>query len=298
MKIIDPKALSAAEFYQYMVEAVVPRPIAFASTVDPEGRVNLSPYSFFNAVSSLPPLLIFSPVNRTRDNTSKDTLDNVRAQGEVVINLVNYALAEQMSLASASYERGVNEFAKAGLTEVPSAYVQPPRVAECPVAFECRVQQVISLGNAGGAGHLVLCEILLAHVSEAVLDEEQRIDPHRLDAIGRMGGNLYCRASGDALFEIARPGREAGMGVDRLPPSIRESEVLTGSDLARLAGIAAVPRAATQSVAAHDPAIVAVRETYADSPDFRNKLHEVAQAFLQQGEMAKAWAALLLAEKA
>ena len=294
MKIIDPKELSTSEFYQYMVEAVVPRPIAFASTVDREGRVNLSPYSFFNAVSSHPPVLVFSPVNRTRDNTSKDTLDNVREHGEVVINIVNYAVAEQMSLASASYEQGINEFAKAGLTEVPSLHVRPPRVAECPVAFECKVQQVVPLGDQGGAGHLVICEILLAHVSEAVLNEKQHIDPHLLDAIGRMGGNLYCRASGEALFEIARPGREAGMGVDQLPPAIRQSEVLTGSDLARLAGVPKVPDATSDDTS--DEKIVAVQREYADSPEYRNKLHEVAQAFLRQNEIDKAWAALLMAE--
>ena len=152
MKIIDPKEVSTNAFYQYITEAVVPRPIAFASTVDQDGQVNLSPYSFFNAVSSRPPVLVFSPVSRTRDNTSKDTLDNARAQGEVVINIVNYAVAEQMSLASTSYEPGVNEFDKAGLTEVPSIRVRPPRVAECPVAFECRVQQVVPLGNEGGGG--------------------------------------------------------------------------------------------------------------------------------------------------
>lgn len=297
MKIIDPEELSTSEFYQYMVEAVVPRPIAFASTVDQEGRVNLSPYSFFNAMSSQPPVLVFSPVNRTRDNTSKDTLDNVRQHGEVVINIVNYAVAEQMSLASTGYERGVNEFAKAGLTEVPSVHVRPPRVAECPVAFECRVQQIVPLGDEGGAGHLVVCEILLAHVSEAVLDEQQRIDPHLLDAIGRMGGSLYCRAHGDALFEIARPGREVGIGVDRLPPAIRTSEVLTGSDLAKLASVAEVPTPTTPSAHADDPAIKAARATYADSPELRNQLHEVAQKFLQQGKIDQAWAALQIAEK-
>ena len=297
MKIIDPKELSTSEFYQYMVEAVVPRPIAFASTVDSAGRVNLSPYSFFNAMSSHPPVLVFSPVNRTRDNTSKDTLDNVREHGEVVINIVNYAVAEQMSLASASYERGVNEFAKAGLTEVPSIHVRPPRVAECPVAFECRVQQIVPLGSEGGAGHLVVCEILLAHVNEAVLDEQQHIDPYRLDAIGRMGGSLYCRASGDALFEISRPGREVGIGVDQLPAAIRESDVLTGSDLARLASVGEVPTKAAHSEHADDPAIVAVQNAYADMVDLRKQLHQVAREFLQKGENEKAWAALLIAEK-
>ncbi|MGB3780262.1 MAG: flavin reductase family protein [Tunicatimonas sp.] len=294
MPIIDPQQFTTSEFYQYMIEAVVPRPIALASTVDAEGRVNLSPYSFFNAVSSNPPVLIFSPVNRTRDNTSKHTLDNVQTHAEVVINIVNYAVAEQMSLTSTEYERGVDEFVKAGLTPLPSERVRPPRVAECPVAFECRVQQVIPLGSEGGAGHLVVCEILLAHVSEAVLDEEQRIDPHKLDAIGRMGGSLYCRASGDALFEIARPVREKGIGVDQLPTAIRESNVLTGSDLAQLANVAQVPDATDLQAHADEPRISRTWRLYSLTPEsLPEKMHELAQGFLRQGKVMEAWAALL-----
>ncbi len=294
MPIIDPQSFTTSEFYQYMIEAVVPRPIAFVSTVDTDGRVNLSPYSFFNAVSSNPPVLIFSPVNRTRDNTRKHTLDNVQAQAEVVINIVNYAVAEQMSLTSTEYEQGVDEFVKAGLTPLPSERVRPPRVAECPVAFECRVQQVIPLGSEGGAGHLVVCEILLAHVSEAVLDSEQRIDPQRLDAIGRMGGSLYCRASGDALFEIARPIREKGIGVDQLPQNIRESNVLTGSNLAQLANVARVPDTAALEEYADEPRIDRMWRLYSLTPDqLPKKMHELAQDFLRKGEVMKAWAALL-----
>ena len=294
MPIIDPQRFTPSEFYQYMIEAVVPRPIAFASTVDADGRVNLSPYSFFNAVSSNPPVLIFSPVNRTRDNTSKHTLDNVQAQAEVVINIVNYAVAEQMSLTSTEYDRGVDEFVKAGLTPLPSERVRPPRVAECPVAFECRVQQVIPLGTEGGAGHLVVCEILLAHVSEAVLDEEQRIDPHKLDAIGRMGGSLYCRANGDALFEIARPVREKGIGVDQLPQPIRESHVLTGSNLAQLANVAQVPDAADLQAYADEPRISRRWKLYSLTPEsLPEKMHELARDFLRLGEVMKAWAALM-----
>ncbi len=294
MPIIDPQQFSTSEFYQYMIEAVVPRPIAFASTVDTDGRVNLSPYSFFNAVSSNPPVLVFAPVNRTRDNTRKHTLDNVQAHPEVVINVVNYAVAEQMSLTSTEYERGVDEFVKAGLTPLPSERVRPPRVAECPVAFECRVQQVIPLGTEGGAGHLVVCEILLAHVSEAVLDEEQHIDPHKLDAIGRMGGNLYCRASGKALFEIARPVREKGIGVDQLPSNIRESSVLTGSDLAQLANVAQVPDATDLQTYADEPRVSRMWRLYSLTPErLPEKMHELAQDFLRRGEVMKAWAALL-----
>ena len=297
MKIIDPQELSTSDFYQYMIGAVVPRPIAFVSTIDQEGHVNLSPYSFFNAVSSNPPVLIFSPVNRTRDNTRKDTLDNVLEHGEVVINVVNYAVAEQMSLASTQYARGVNEFEKAGLTEVSSVHVRPPRVAECPVAFECRVQQVLPLGDEGGAGHLVVCEIVLAHVSEEILDEQQQIDPHRLDAVGRMGGSWYCRASGEALFEITRPGRETGIGVDALPRAVRHSKVLTGSDLARLAGIPQLPDTTKLAEYADDPLIASAREALRMSPERRQEmLHEVAQEYLHRGELDRAWAALLVGE--
>ena len=298
MKIIDPHELSASEFYRYMVAAVVPRPIAFASTVDQAGRVNLSPYSFFNAFSASPPVLVFAPVNRMRDNTSKHTLDNVLAHGEVVINIVNYAVVEQMSLTSTEYEQGVNEFVKAGLTEIPSVQVKPPRVAECPVAFECRVQQVVPLGSGGGAGHLVICEVLLAHVQETVLSEQGRIDPQLLDAVGRMGGNHYCRASGDALFEVTRPVRENGMGVDRLPVAIRESRVLTGSDLARLANVNDIPDAATLHQHADDPAIVRLQEAYGGSPEqLQQEQHALAQEFLQRGEIEKAWATLLTDKK-
>ena len=297
MKTIDPKQLNASAFYQLMVEAVVPRPIAFVSTVDRDGRVNLSPYSFFNVVSAHPPVLVFSPVNRTRDNTRKDTLDNVQEHGEVVVNIVNYAVAEQMSLASTEYDRGVNEFAKAGLTEVPSVRVRPPRVAECPIAFECQVQQVVPLGNEGGAGHLVICEILLAHVDEVVLDAEQRIDPHRLDAVGRMGGSWYCRASGEALFKMARPGREKGVGVDGLPRTVRESTVLTGSDLARLASVPRIPDPATWQVHAGDPLIVTARNAAPSSAaPVLQRLHEIAQDYLRRGDINRAWAALMTGE--
>ncbi len=290
MKTIDPQDISTGAFYSYMVEAVAPRPIAFASTMDREGRVNLSPYSFFNAVSSNPPVLVFSPVNRTRDGTPKDSLLNVQEHAEVVINIVNYTVVEQMSLASAGYERGTNEFAKAGLTEVPSVRVKPPRVAECPVAFECRVQQIVPLGDGGGAGHLVICEILLAHVHEAVLNEEERIDPHKLDAVGRMGGNLYCRASGDALFEISKPGREAGMGIDQLPPDIRESEVLTGNDLARLASLPAIPSEDDRHAYLRRVSTQQLYGTFAESV---NPRHAAAQSRLQQREPEQAWAILL-----
>ena len=286
---IDPREYSTSEFYGYLTSAVVPRPIAFASTMSREGKVNLSPYSFFNAFSSNPPILVFSPVNSTRDNTTKNTLDNVREHNEVVINIVNYAMVQQMSLASAAYPKGVNEFVKAGFTEVSSERVKPPRVAESPVAFECKVQQVIALGEAGGAGHLVICEVLLAHVREEVLDEEQKIDLQRLDAVGRMGGNLYCRASGDALFEVTRPGRETAIGIDQLPAYIRESAVLTGSDLAQLAGVPAVPDEALLRKYANNTQVKSVLA----HPNSVKLAHQTAQDLIGRGEVEVAWAVLL-----
>lgn len=240
---IDPSEIAVPQLHQYLLGAVAPRPIAFASTVDENERVNLSPYSFFNCFSANPPVLIFSPARRVRDNTTKHTLDNVEKTGEVVVNIVDYKIVEQMSLSSTEYEEGVNEFVKSGLTEVPSEKVKPPRVGEAPVAFECKVKEVISLGQEGGAGNLVICEVVMMHVSDEVLDEEKKIDPYKIDLVARMGGNWYCRANGEALFEIPKPLRTKGIGVDQLPESIRNSHVLTGNNLGRLGNMESLPDA-------------------------------------------------------
>jgi len=202
---IDPKSTSLLKLQGYILGAVAPRPIAFASTIDKKGNPNLSPFSFFNAFSANPPVCIFSPSRRARDNTTKHTFENVKEVGEVVINAVNYDLVHQASLTSTEYPKGVNEFIKAGLTPVPSEIVKPFRVKESPVQMECRVRDIIELGNEGGAGNLVICEILLIHISEDVLDEKGNIDPQKIDLVSRMGGNWYCRASGDALFEVEKP---------------------------------------------------------------------------------------------
>ena len=294
MKVIRPSEVSARDFYGYMISAVVPRPIAFVSSVNAAGQVNLSPFSFFNAVSSKPPMLIFSPVNSMRDGCTKHTLDNVHEHPEVVINIVNYELVQQMSLTSTAYGKGINEFVKSGLTEVPSEIVKPPRVAESPVSFECRVDQVLPLGEGGGAGNLVLCEVLLVHVDESLIGDDGLIDPHCLDAVGRMGGSLYCRASGEAVFETLRPTREQGIGVDQLPEAIRTSSVLSGSDLAQLASVPEVPDAAIVQKHANDSTIQAALVKYEQdvmrSPEI---LHWAAKNLLSQGETEKAWAALL-----
>ena len=241
MPIIEPEKLSVAAVHGYLLGAVTPRPIALASTIDAAGRVNLSPFSFFNCFGSNPPLLIFSPARRVRDNTTKHTYENVLEVPEVVIHIVNYSMVQQVSLASTEYDKGVNEFVKAGFTEVPSIRVKPPRVKEAPVAMECKVRQVISTGDEGGAANLILCEVVLMHISDHILDEAGKIDPVRLDAVARLGGDWYARIGREALFTVPKPLATKGIGVDKLPDQIRLSNVLTGNDLAQLANVEAIP---------------------------------------------------------
>lgn len=241
MKRIDPSELTIPELHSHLVGAVGPRPVAFASTLDVEGRPNLSPFSFFNVFGANPPICIFSPARRGRDNTTKDTYHNVKAVPEVVINVVTFPMVHQASLASTEYPAGVNEFEKAGFTAIPSEKVKPFRVKESPVQFECVVKQVIETGTGGGAGNLVICEVVLIHIDEAVLNEQGRIDQRKIDLVGRMGGHFYVRAHGDALFELAQPAKEIGIGVDALPKDVRESDVLTGSDLGRLGAQLTLP---------------------------------------------------------
>lgn len=292
IKTIDPKAVSIGEFHGMMLGAVAPRPIAFASTVDREGNVNLSPFSFFNCFGANPPILVFSPSRRVRDNTTKHTLENVQEVPEVVINIVNYPIVEQMSLASTEYGKGVDEFAKSGLTPLASERIRPPRVAESPASFECIVKDIIPLGEGGGAGNLVICEVVLLHVLESVLDEKGRIDPQKLDAVARMGGNYYSRASGTSIFEVAKPTRHIGIGVDQIPASIRNSKVLTGNDLGKLGNIEELP----------DPISIrsfAQLEGLADSlgelkeTDRQYHQHLLALKYLQRGEVENAWRVLL-----
>lgn len=243
MKSINPKDVSTAEFHSYLLSSVAPRPIAFASTVDKDGNVNLSPFSFFNVFGSNPPTLVFSPNKRVRDNSGKDTLDNVYEVDEVVINMVDFSMVEQVSLASCEYPKGVNEFVKAGFTEAASVLVKPPRVAEAKVAFECRIRQIVSMGDQGGAANLVICEVVLAHVSEELLGENGRIDPTKTDWVARMGGDWYCRASGAAVFEVAKPNTRLGVGVDAIPDFIRTNPLFTGNELGRLGNIDQLPDA-------------------------------------------------------
>lgn len=240
MLSIDPKEISTPQLHGYLLGAVAPRPICFASTVDAEGNVNLSPYSFFNVFSANPPIMIFSPARRVRDNTTKHTLENVLETKEVVINIVSHAMVQQMSLSSTEYDKGINEFTKAGFTEIPSEKVKPPRVAEAPVQFECKVKDVIALGSEGGAGNLVIAEVVQLHVDESILDADGKIDPVKIDTVSRLGGNWYSRAKA-GLFEVEKPLRTLGIGVDALPEAIRLSRVLTGNDLGKLGNLEKLP---------------------------------------------------------
>jgi flavin reductase (DIM6/NTAB) family NADH-FMN oxidoreductase RutF len=283
MLTIHPQEVSVPVLHGYLQGAVAPRPIAFASTVDAEGNVNLSPFSFFNLFGTKPPTLIFSPNRRVRDGSTKHTLENVLEIDEVVINMVDYAMVEQMSLASCEYDRGTNEFVKAGFTEAPSQRVKPPRVAESKAVFECKVKQVISMGDEGGAANLVICEVLLAHFSEDILDENGRIDQRKTDWVARMGGDWYCRAQGDALFEVPKPSIHKGVGVDAIPDFIKNNTLFTGNDLGRLGNIEALPNEADIEQFAKENAA----EDYVS----------VGKSLLQQGRVREAWMALLLSKK-
>ena len=293
-KTIDPKKVSTAEFHGFLLGAVAPRPIAFASTVDKDGNVNLSPFSFFNCFGANPPILIFSPARRVRDNTTKHTLENVLVQDEVVINVVNHAIVEQMSLSSTEYGTGVNEFVKAGLTEVPSEKVKPPRVGESPAAFECKVLEVKPLGEEGGAGNLIICEVLLMHVKEEVLNDQGKIDPHKIDLVARMGGNYYSRATGDALFEIAKPIRNKGIGVDQIPESIRNSHILSGNNLGQLGNIESVPDQKALEAYRNNDLIQEIFKRFVNDPmSLERELHELGKEYLAKGEVENAWKVLL-----
>lgn len=275
---LDPKETPVLKLQAYLQGAVGPRPIAFASTVDSRGKVNLSPFSFFNLFSTRPPILIFSPSRRIRDNTTKHTLENVLQVPEVVINIVNYNIVEQASLTSCEYPQGTNEFVKAGLTALPSVKVKPPRVAESPASFECKVNQVIPLGPEGGAGNLVVCEILLAHFSEDILDASKNIDPQKLDAVARMGGDYYCRAHGDNIFVVPKPNTKLGIGFDQLPDRVRTSKILSGNDLARLANVEKLPIAERSvNTGVHD----------------EEAQHHLAKKLLAEGKVDEAWSVLL-----
>jgi flavin reductase (DIM6/NTAB) family NADH-FMN oxidoreductase RutF len=238
---IDPCQTPVHKVHQILLGAIAPRPIAFASTIDKGGNPNLSPFSFYNAFGVNPTTLIFSPSRRGRDNTTKNTYENLKEVPEVVINAVSYSLVQQASLASTEYPKGVNEFVKAGLTPVPSEMIKPFRVKESPVQFECKVRQIIETGDQGGAANLIICEILLIHIDASILDDKGNIDLQKIDLVGRMGGDNYVRASGEAIFTVDKPLQKLGIGIDALPDKIKHSPYLTGNDLGQLGNIEALP---------------------------------------------------------
>lgn len=285
---IEPHELSTGKLHGYLLGAVSPRPICFASTMDSKGNVNLSPFSFFNVFSAKPPILVFSPARRGRDNTTKHTYENVLEVPEVVINIVNYEMVQQVSLASTEYAKGINEFKKAGFTELPSEMVKPPRVAEAPVQLECKVNEVISLGNEGGAGNLVICEVVKLHIKEEILSGDGSIDPFKIDTVSRLGGNWYSRAKA-GLFEVPKPLTTLGIGVDSLPEDIRNSKILTGNDLGMLGNVENFPN--SEEINTFINASEELK-TLVESNNTK-AIHKKAQAYLCEGNVDEAWKILL-----
>jgi flavin reductase (DIM6/NTAB) family NADH-FMN oxidoreductase RutF len=288
MKSIEPKELSPAQLQGYLQSAVAPRPIAFASTVSASGKPNLSPFSFFNVFSSNPPILVFSPARRVRNNTVKHTLINCEATKQVVINVVNYDIVQQMSLSSTEYADGVNEFLKSGLTMLPSDIIKPYRVAESPVQFECKVNEIIALGEEGGAGNLIICEVVKIHIKEEILDENGFIDQYKIDLVSRLGGNWYSR-SNLGLFEVEKPLATLGVGVDMIPDFIKQSAIFNGNDLGKLGNIEALPT--------EEEITIFVKQNFEVkgvlSADDEVKKHQLAKQYLEKNEVLTAWKVLL-----
>lgn len=284
MLTIHPKDTPTAKLHGYLLSAVAPRPIALASTIDQEGNPNVSPFSFFNVFSANPPVLIFSPARRVRDNTTKHTLENAKATKEVVINVVNHDIVHQTSLSSTEYDQGVNEFEKAGFSMLSSEKVKPFRVKESPVQFECKVLEIKELGNQGGAGNLIICEVVCMHIDESILDENGNIDQVKLDLVARAGGSFYSRAR-DSFFEIPKPILQKGIGVDALPSEVKNSDVLTGNNLGQLANVELLPIESD------------VNKFMQDNPQYMaskiNEKHKFAQEFLQKNDVESAWKVLL-----
>ena len=285
MLSINPKDIPTVKLHEYLLSVIAPRPIALASTIDVDGNPNVSPFSFFNVFSANPPILIFSPARRVRGNTTKHTLDNAKATKEVVINMVNYDIVQQMSLSSTEYPVGINEFEKAGFTMLASEKIKPFRVAESPVQIECKVTEVIELGNEGGAGNLIICEVVKLHINEAFLDKEGSIDQQKLDLVARAGGSLYSRAR-EGFFEIPKPLSILGIGVDAIPSEIRNSSILTGNNLGMLGNVEAIPSEEDVNKFAKEHA------NYVGNNS--TKKHTFAKAFLEKNDVISAWKVLLM----
>ena len=288
MPTIEPKSVSVSQLHSYLLSAVAPRPIAFTSTVDADGKPNLSPYSFFNVFSSNPPTVVFSPSRRVRDNTVKHTLENIEETGEVVINVVTYDMVHQMSLSSTEYDKGVNEFEKAGLTMIKSEVVKPFRVAESPVQMECKVMDIIKLGTEGGAGNLIICEVVRLHIDDEVLDEDGTINQVKLDLVARAGGSFYSRAK-KGFFEIPKPVKTKGIGVDSFPDHVKNSMILTGNNLGMLGNVEALP---SPEAVAEFVADLSDRYPNIKTATHREK-HKLARNYLSFGDIDSAWKILL-----
>lgn len=295
MLTIKTSDLSPAELQNYMQYAIAPRPICFATTIDTKGNINLSPFSFFNMFSTNPPLCVFSPSRRVRDNTNKHTLENVLEVKECVINIVNYSMVQQTSLASTDYAKGINEFEKAGFTMLSSQLVKPPRVAEAPVQMECMIKEVIHLGENPGAGNLILAEIKLIHIKEEILDETGKIDQAKIDLVARLGGDWYCRVTPENLFRVAKPLTTLGIGVDALPKAVRNSKVLTGNDLGILGNAAQLPTNEEIDAVRNLPEVKDIMDaTIGDAGNRERELQQLAQQWLNAGNVKDALKLVLL----
>jgi len=289
--IFDLNNLKPAEKQYYLQHVVAPRPICFASTIDTDGNVNLSPFSFFNIFSSNPPILIFSPARRVRDNTTKHTLQNVLEVPEVVINIVTYDMVQQVSLSSCEYPENINEFSKAGFTEVPATLIRPPMVKESKVKMECKVVEVKPLGTEGGAGNLIICEVLRLHIDDSLLDENNKLDQRKINHVARLGGDWYCKVDESNLFHVPKPNTELGIGIDSLPDSIRNSKILSGNNLGQLANISAFPFI---DPAFDDLHLRNIIQYFSINPEEMEKeLHLYAKKLLDEGKVTNAWQVLL-----
>ena len=283
---IDPNSISTKELHSILLTAVAPRPIALASTVNENGVVNLSPFSFFNVFSANPPILIFSPARRVKNNTTKHTLENVKATKEVVINIVNFPIVEQMSLSSTEYDKGVDEFKKSGLTPIASNKIKPPRVLESPVAFECVVDDIIALGNEGGAGNLIISRVVNIHINNDYLNDMNQLDTEKLDLVARMGASWYTRVTSDSLFEIPKPIFNTGIGVDALPTHAQNSSILTGNNLGRLGNLAKLATSTEIELQKTDKEVAQILSISNESNRI-DKLHQLAKVYLENNELEK-----------
>ena len=291
MLTIKLSSLTPAQTQNYLQHAIAPRPICFASTIDKEGNVNLSPFSFFNMFSANPPIVVFSPARRVRDNSSKHTLENVMEVPEVVINMVDFDMVHQMSLSSCEYPKGTNEFVKAGFTEQQATMVKPPMVKESKIKFECKVNQIIPLGTEGGAGNLVVAEIMVMHLEESILNAEHKIDNTKIELLGRLGDHWYTRTNAASMFEVEKPNIKLGIGFDQLPEAIRNSKILNGNDLGKLANVNELP---VINPSFHDDKLKNIIQYYSINPeDMERELHSYAKELLQENKVDDAWQILL-----